>query len=135
MKKWWGSDRNMRSTRKRLRAGYRGALKSAIHRERTALARDYAMKCAELREREAEMHKGHSDLLKSLWSLGPARLSEYQLSKTLTVQCSLSLEQIWRAKDVNVLVMYLAESMGRTVQGKVIELFADEARATAHKGR
>jgi len=135
VKKWWGSDRNMRSTRKRLRAGYRGALKSALHRERTSLARDYAMKCAELREREAEMHKGHADLLKSLWSLGPARLSEYQMSKTLTVQCSLSLEQILRAKDVNVLVMYLAESVGRTVHCKVIELFADEARATARNGR
>ena len=135
MARWWKCDRYVLATRRRLRAGFRGALKSALVREREALAKDYAMKCAELREQAAEMQKGHDDLLMSLWSLGPARLSDYQLEKTLEIRVSLSHEQLVRAKDVNTLVMYLADSMGRGVSAKVIELFVDNARATAHSGR
>ena len=128
MRAWWATVASVVKVRRRLRAGYRGALRQAVKRDRERLEKEYQHKLFDLRVRERELEDEHGRLLDTLYSLGGVQVRDYLLDKTYTASVTLNHALLVRAKDVNTLVYHLSERMGKEVQRAVLDLFVNKGK-------
>lgn len=124
MKRWWASHPEMLKTRRRLRNGYRGSLKQAIQRERKKMEHEYQLKVFDLRMRQNEIEAEYRRWAESVSSIRCV-VRDYQLDKEFCACVRLNYHQLVQARDVNTLVMVLADDIGKQVSHGIFDLFVN----------